>query len=252
MIAIDLLAAALPHKEPPEEPQRGICCVSGTETQTIARKHAILPSFTSHDVLRAPLSARIGISAWRVLTNTEPNKDAAKRDSRPLQQSHWVCDGKKIEYLDRQAVRQKVLVGPDMDIWAGYVTTSYKKHGSLFAPVNSAGRQVWLWETRVVDCSDREQLAETWRRLRNAQDAGIHRPIIEALDISPGYISKVGWRVWHDFEKWARPRWLSPLYQFLTYLLPSKEELKMLLAEDPTPEPTKNTCQLPQTEQLKF
>jgi hypothetical protein len=50
--------------------------------------------------------------------------------------------------------------------------------------------------------------------------------LIERLDIAPGYMAKIGWRVWRDFEAWARPRMLSPLYQFLTYLLPSQEELR--------------------------
>jgi hypothetical protein len=50
--------------------------------------------------------------------------------------------------------------------------------------------------------------------------------LIERLDIAPGYMAKIGWRVWRDFESWARPRMRSPLYEFMTYLLPSKEELK--------------------------
>jgi hypothetical protein len=226
MIAIDLLAAALPQKELPEEPLIGICCVSGEETVTIDRKHAILVSFTNFDILRAPMSGRVGVAAWQVMTYTSANKDPAKRDGRPLQQSHWICDGEKIEYLDRQGVRRYVIDGVPFDRWAGYATTSYKKHGSLLAPVNTGCRQSWLWEMRQVDCSDRGQVAETWLRLRDAQDSGIHRPLIESLDIAPGYIGKIGWRVWRDFEQWAKPRHLSPLYQFLNYLLPSKEELK--------------------------
>ena len=232
MIAVDLLARSLPYVDPPEIPERGICCVSGEETDTINRKHAILVSFTSIDILRAPGSDRVGIAAWRVMTHTSANKDSTKRDTRPLQQSHWICDGEKIEYLDRQGVRRYVIDGVPFGRWAGYATTSYKKHGSLLAPVNTGGRQSWLWEMRQVDCSDRGQVAETWRRLRNAQDAGIHRPIIESLDPSPGYIPKIGWSIWRDFESWARPRRLSSLYQFLTFLLPSKEELKSIHAAD--------------------
>lgn len=227
MYAVDLLFAALPSAEPPEPPSRGVCCVTGEHCQTIPRKHAIKDSFTRHDLLRAPDSDRVGLAAWRIMTYTEPHPDPAKkRGLRPLQQSHWLCDGREIRYLNRQGVRALVVEGVDAVTWAGYVTTSYKKHGSLLAPVNTGSRQVWLWEVRAVDCSDRAKVAETWTRLRAAQDAGIHRPIIEALDIAPGYIPKVGVRIWLDFERWARPRMLSGIYQFLTYLLPSKEELQ--------------------------
>jgi hypothetical protein len=194
---------------------------------TIHRKHVIKPSFTNRDLLRAPDSARAGVAAWRAMTYSVPHHDPTrKRDLCPLRQSHWLCDGRAVEYLDRREVRRLVLDGVSAATWCGYVTTSYKKHGCLLAPVNSGGRQVWLWETRLVDCSDRVTVVDTWARLRAAQDAGIPRPLIERLDIAPGYMAKIGWRVWRDFEAWARPRMLSPLYQFLTYLLPSQEELR--------------------------
>jgi hypothetical protein len=221
---VDLLARALPPAAPPEEPLFGVCCVTGTFTDTIARRQAILPSFTNLDLLCAPSSDRIGLAAWRVLTYTEPNPGKA-RERRPLQQSSWLCDGNTITLLDRRGVRQRVLDGVAVTPWAGYVTKSYKKHGALRAKVNQKDRQVWLFESLLVDCSDRENVASTWARLRAAQDAGISRPLIESLDIAPGYMAKIGWRVWRDFEVWARPRYRSPLYLFLAYLLPSREEL---------------------------
>jgi len=227
MTAIDLIAAALPPEPPPETSEEGVCCVTGALCQTVARRHAILDSFTGLDLLRAPMSDRVGVAAWRVMTYSVPHHDPTKkRDLCPLRQSHWVCDGRTVEYMDRKQVRGAVLDGLAAAQWAGYVTTSYKKHGSLLAPVNTYGRQVWLWETRRVDCSDRVAVADTWARLRAAQDAGIPRPLIEHLDIAPGYMAKIGWRVWRDFEAWARPRMRSPLYEFLTYLLPSMEELR--------------------------
>jgi hypothetical protein len=200
--------------------------VTGAHGSTIHREHAIKESFTGLDLLRAPLSARVGLAAWRVLTHGVAHLDQSKkRDMYPLRQSHWLCDGATIEYLDRRGVRARVLDGVALPAWAGYATTSYKKHGALLAPVNGAGRQVWLWETRRVDCSDRAAVADTWQRLRAAQDAGIPRPLIEQLDVMPAHIAKLGWRVWADFERWARPRLRAPLYQFLTYLLPSQAEL---------------------------
>lgn len=227
MTAIDFVAAALSFKLPPESPVEDLCCVTGERCLTIARKYAILASFTGLDLLQAPQSDRVGVAAWRVMTHSAPHYDPCKkRDLYPLRQSHWMCDGQRVEYLDRFSVRKYVLYGVASSRWCGYVTTSYKKHGVLLASVNVGGRAVWLWELRRVDCSDSVIVWDTWLRLRAAQDAGIPRPLIETLDISPGYIGKIGWRVWRDFETWARPRIFSSLYQFMTYLLPSKEELK--------------------------
>lgn len=137
MSAIELLYAALPQKDPPEAPQEGVCCVLGTRELTIARKHAIKPSFTNLDLLRAPDSARVSIRAWRVLTHAEPAKEGKKRDTFPLMQSSWVVSD-TLQLLDRQSVRRCVIEGmrPPGD-WAGYVTTSYKKHGALRAPAKS-------------------------------------------------------------------------------------------------------------------
>lgn len=215
MIAIDLIAAALPQETPPEAPVEGVCCVTGATCPTINRKHAIKPSFTNLDLLRAPDSDRTGVAAWRALTYKWERM------------SSWACNGETFERLDRKGVRGLVLSRDEIALpCAYYATTSYKKHGSLRAPANPPGRRVWLFETRLVDCSDMDAVADTWARLRAAQDAGIPRPLIEHLDITPGYMAKIGWRVWRDFEAWARPRMLSPLYQFLTYLLPSQEELR--------------------------
>jgi len=215
MMAINLIAAALPPEAPPEPSAVGVCCVTGETCPTISRKHVVKPSFTNGDLLRAPQSDRAGVAAWRALNYA------------PERKSSWACDGVTFCKLNRKGVRDQVL-SPDVFTrpCAYYATTSYKKHGSLRAPVNPPGRRVWLFEMRLVDCSDMAAVRDTWARLRAAQDAGIPRPLIESLDIAPGYMAKIGWRVWRDFEAWARPRMLSSLYQFLTYLLPSKEELK--------------------------
>lgn len=224
MTAVELIAQSLSEVALPEEPQEGVCCVTGLHCPTVARKHGIKPSFTNWGLLKAPDSERIGVAAWRVLTHSVA-VEGKGRELRPLQQSSWLCTGDALTLLDRQGVRKHALDGVDAAAWCGYATTSYKKHGCLLTPVNTGGRQVWVFETRLVDCSDRAAVDETWARLRAAQDAGIPRPLIEQLDISPAYMAKIGWRLWRDFEGWARPRVRSPLYQFLAYLLPSKEEL---------------------------
>lgn len=231
MSAVDLVATALPDAEPPEEPVTGICCVTGGVCLTLPRRLAIKPSFTDGSLLRAPHSDRVGLDTWRVLDYRQPNP-GKKRDRFPLRQSSWLCDGETLTLLTRQGVREHVLAGVNADQWAGYVTTSYKKHGVLRARVNTNGRQVWLWEMVLVDCTDWTAVSQTWGRLREAQDAGIPRPLIESLDISPDYMGKIGWRIWREFETWARPRMRAPLYRFMTYLLPSKVELTAMMEEE--------------------
>ncbi|MGH8019573.1 MAG: hypothetical protein ACREIA_15090, partial [Opitutaceae bacterium] len=193
MTTIDLIAAALPPESPPETPREGVCCVTGETGPTIARAHALKPSFTNLDLLRAPRSDRASVAAWRVLNHA------------PVRQSLWLCDGRELRLLKRTDVRPLVLEGvPGAYPWAGYATTSYKKHGALRAPVNTGSSQRWLFEMRVVDCSDRAAVAATWARLRAAQQAGIPRPLIECLDVSPGHMARIGWRAWREFEAWAR------------------------------------------------
>jgi len=220
MTAIDLIADALPPETPPEEPRLGICCVTGVEAPCINRKHVIKPSFTNLDLLRAPESPMASVAAWRVFGYA------------PARQSSWWCDGHDFRRLDRVAVRNKVLSGdPAPYPWAGYATTSYKKHGALRAPVNTGRQSVWLFETVLVDCSCRGTVFQWWNTLREAQDSGIPRPVIERLDAAPAFIGKIGFRGWRNFEEWARPKVRSSLYQFLTYLLPSQEELKKCVSK---------------------
>lgn len=123
------------------------------------------------------------------------------------------------------ASRALVIDAPPLWPWAGYVTTSYKKHGALRALVNHNSTQRWLFEMDVVDCSDRAKVADWWERLRSTRVAGIPRPVIETLDCSVHLMSKHA-ALWREFERWARPRVNAPLYRLLTYLLPSEEELK--------------------------
>lgn len=216
MNAVELLAAALPAAPlpPGAHPAPGRCCVLGTEEPTLERKHAIKRSFTNLDLLRAPDSRRVSVRAWRVLT--EPKQ----------RQSSWLCT-REFHPIDRLAVRRLVLDGmaPSDEPWCAYATTSYKKHGALRAPVNVRGAQRWLFELQVVDCSDRAKVAEWWGRLLDARRAGIPRPLIESLDIDVAFLRKHT-AVWCHFEPWARRHYRAPLYRFLTYLLPGKEELK--------------------------
>lgn len=225
MSAIPLLHEALAPRSPPQEPREGLCCILGTVEPCVDREYAIKPSFTNLDLLRAPDSDCASVRAWRVLTHSVAAAEGKKRDTFPLMQSSWVVsDG--LTLLNRQDVRQLVIEAiPARSPWAGYVTTSYKKHGSLRAPVNSGNSQRWLFEMDVVDCSDRAKVLDWWERLRSTREAGIPRPVIETLDCSVFLMSK-HLKVWTEFERWARDKVNSSLYRFLTYLLPSELELK--------------------------
>lgn len=216
MNAIDIVASAV-GGEPPEEPAPGICCVTGVECETIDREHVIKPSFTNFDLLRAPESRRAGVAAYRALT-----LDAERKSS-------WWCDGERFVKLNRVDVRERVIGGVASTLpWAGYATTSYKKHGALRAPVNTGSAQRWLFELAIVDCTQRDTVAAMWQRLRAEQDGGIGRSLMEALDGPTAVLAKIGIDRWRRFAEWATPVSQSPLYRFLCYLLPSADELKAM------------------------
>jgi hypothetical protein len=227
MSAIPLLYAVLPDRKPPEPAKLGVCCVLGTEGPSIDRKHAIKTSFTNLDLLRAPNSDRVSLAAWRVLTHSEPAAEGKKRDTFPLMQSSWLVSLETgLVKLDRLGVRRVVIEGMTPSAgWAGYVTTSYKKHGALRAPFNTGDSARWLFELDVVACSDRDKLLHWWQIMRDTRVAGIPRPVMETLDCSVHLMGK-HLKLWLEFERWAREKWQSPLYRLLCYLLPSEEEIR--------------------------
>lgn len=244
MHAVNLIAQALPETEAPS-PQpigTGICCVTGLEGPVVRRKDLLGPSFTDGALLAAPQSEWASIDAYRALRYKWERM------------SSWVCDGDQFWRLDRQGVRKAVLHN-DLPLrpWCGYATTSYKKHGAVRAPINSGERAVWLFESRLVDCSDRFKLFDWWIELNRAlrlfhdrlshcspklkhllflwskqhlNKKGFCRHILEAIDCPPFFIEEIGVAEWMAFETWAQPKQQSALYAFLCYLLPSQEELK--------------------------
>ena len=230
MHSLQLLAEAFGRGGPyspeplPEEPAHGVCCMIGMELPTIARRHLLTSSFTDWDALERPDSDRISVAAWNAFTAGEL-RDGKSRRYCPERMSSWRCTAERFELMSRQAVRAAVLGDPPSSPWVGYATTSYKKHGGLRAPVNSGSSNVWLWETRVVDCTDRTAVSAMWHELRRWQDAGIPRPVLEAGELDAHLVGKLGVMAALDFQDWARPRVESALYQFAVYLLPSKDEL---------------------------
>lgn len=217
MHATRLIFDALPlaEREPlPAVPAPGICCITGEAGDCVPRAELLGKSFTEQHLLKAPDSPLVGVPAWCALKY------------RWERMGSWLCDGQTFARLDRLCVREHVIGGVRRERWGGYVTTSYKKHGAMKAPVNSGARQVWQFEMVQVDCSDRAKLAAWWDVLNRALREGIGRQSMEALDMPPAVMRKVGIAKWEAFRAWARDKHRSGLYALLCYLLPSQEELK--------------------------
>jgi len=198
----------------PSDIETGVCAVTGDEGPTLPRKDLFGKSFTDGAVLAAPDSDRVSVAAYVALRYKWERM------------SSWICDGETFSRLDRVGVRNAVLSEPPDRPWCTYATTSYKKHGALRAPINGVGRRVWLFESRLVDCSDTDLVADWWVHLNAALRLGFGRPILETLDCPTHIMRKVGLRGWMEFESWALPRRNTALYSFLCYLLPSQKELR--------------------------
>lgn len=218
MHTVNLIASAI-CKEPEKtvyigDTRLGVCAVTGKQDICVQRKELLGKSFTNGDLLAAPESGLVSLDAYHALTYKWERA------------SSWYCDGEKFVRLDRRSVREMVLAAQYGKQWSGYATTSYKKHGSLFAKVNTAGRAIWRLEMRDADCTDHNRLMAIWDRLNDELRGGIGRSVLESLDCPPFLVKKFGIKRWMDFEQWARPLYQGALYKFLCYLLPSQEELK--------------------------
>lgn len=218
MQAITLLATAITRQSDcpilPCLPREGICAITGLSGPCVPRQELLGKSFTNGDLLARPESGMVSVEAYYALKYKWERMNS------------WFTDGVVFERLMRQDVRTKVFQKNLPAQWSGYVTTSYKKHGSLNAKVNFGQQRIWLFEMRLVDCTHMGMVCEWWDILNVALRAGIGRSVMESLDCPSSVMSKVGLRKWRDFEAWACPKYLSGLYAFLCYLLPSQEELK--------------------------
>lgn len=228
MTAIKLISRALNNYQsdsptdipvlPASDIRSGICAVTGEEkVETLPRRQIFGRSFMDGEILAAPDSDRVSVDACRAL------KFKWER------MSSWRVTPTEFQKLDRLGVRDAVINAggrKSASPWAGYATTSYKKHGALRAPVNVGFQAVWLFESRLVDCTDYPRLIRWWIRLNEALRAGFSRPVLESC-VCPVYVMrKVGLSEWLSFEAWARTRRNSALYAFLCYLLPSQKELQ--------------------------
>ncbi len=227
MHAVNLIARAVGAKGPllPCAPVEAICAVTGETCPCLPRRDVLGDSFTNLDRLRAPGSEHVSADvfiAWAYGYKTAEDKERLKC---PERMACWICDGNVFRELVRSEIRELVLNGVPYEKWAAYVTTSYKKHGSLWARVNKGARGVLRFEMLDADCRDVTKVLVYWHKMNEARSAGIGRSTIETLHIAPFVLEKVGIRAWTMFERWARPIYQSGLYQFIAYLLPSKEEL---------------------------
>jgi hypothetical protein len=232
--ATDLIALALTEaqKEPlPEPAQQGICCVTGNLTDTIARKQLLGTTFLDLNLLAAHDSPRVGVNAWYAFKFGDYGVDKEtgeqkKRKKTPEVMACWWCDGQQFMEMTKPKIRDLVLRGTIAKQWAGWVTTSYKKHGSLRAKVNNQPFGFWGFDDLQVDARDRDKVLEIWEKLRTAQNNHIGRSYMENLEIPVSIMNKLGVSMCINFLQWARHYYQSPLYQFLLYLLPSQDELK--------------------------
>lgn len=218
MHTINLLSQSI-RKLPdcPEIPIKvssGICCVTGDETETIPRSALFGKSFTNIDSLRAPNSDRVSVNAFVAL------------NYKWERMSCWICDENEFKRLQRTDFRPLILSGVQSKTWAAYITTSYKKHGAIHAPVNNKPFGVWRFENLTVDASDNQKVNDWYSTMVKYLKIGFGRTIIETLDCSPFVMSKYGVQNWLEFQSWALPKYQSPLYKMLCYILPSQEELK--------------------------
>lgn len=190
------------------------CCITGVVGECVARKEVIQKSNCDQSWFAAPTSMWCSVDAALALSH------------RPERSSCWWTDGEVFKSIKRLEIRALVLDGSPFMPWASWVTTSYKKHGSIRARVNHDARGIVAFDELVVDATDGQRVEEWWTILTTAQRAGIWRSMMESVQCPPGLIGKIGLSTWMEFEAWAKPRLRAPLYALLLYLLPSREELK--------------------------
>lgn len=227
MHACHLIASAIGRQSTiniPCEPVYNVCAVTGSYGPCIPKKLVIPPSNCDRFLFAAPQSNYVHINVFASWSFSEV-KNGKKRGTYPERQSCWWCDGKEFKTVDKEFIRDVALNGSPSETWSMWVTTKYKKHGSIRSKVNHCARGCFGFDDDTIDCSDKSSVATAWEILREAQDAGVPRSVMYSLDASPSLIGKIGWRRWIRLESWARPMLHSGNYRFMIYILPSMKEL---------------------------
>jgi hypothetical protein len=199
----------------PLEKSHGVCCVTGIEGECYPRDTALSESFTNYDLLAAPRSQLINCNVWIAL------KYKWQR------MSCFYCDETTFKRIDvkteKPFMRDLLFNPPKNKLWLLYITTSYKKHGGLLAPVNFNTNK-WLFETLIVDVN-MDYTRDWWEKLNYFLNNNISRPQLENYDIYIKSKKLDNIKINLEFLEWAKNKYKTPLYKLLCYLLPSKEEL---------------------------
>ena len=217
MNPIDLVGNAISlmsdKPEMKEYTRDGLCAITGVFGKCISRKAVVPDSNTDSEIFAAPDSELASVNAFYCFKY------------RPERASLWISTEKEFRKLDRVGAREIIISSNyPKEPWCMYITTSYKKHGSLYCQVNSGNKAIIRFEMLNVDCSDRKYLLEIWDRLNSELRNGTSRKILESLEPPLNYQFDLA--RWIKFEQWARPLYKSGLYQLMCYLLPSQKELK--------------------------
>ena len=198
----------------PVEPKQAICAVTGKDCLCVPRKKLFSPKFTEQPNLICPKSQFVSIDVYQAIKYKK------------TRMSSWLAVPGEFRLLKRIDVRLLVLSGVNSDVWAGWVTTTYKKHGTTRARLNHIGQAIWAFDETLVDCSNNEKVNEIYNQLVVYLKKGFSRTSLETLSCPGFVIMRAGLQEWLELGKWAKPLYKSNLYKFLCYLLPSQIELK--------------------------
>lgn len=217
MHTVNLIAEALrrsgqaPDIKSPEAP--GVCCLTGDKCMTIPRSDIITRAFTAQSLFCAPQSDRIGIDAALALSYKWERM------------SCWFVTKNEFRCIQKNGVRE-IILGQryPAEPWAGYVTTSYKKHGALTTPANMDTRRIWGFDEETVDLTDYTAVTAIYERLLECKKR--HLPQLLMTHLTLDYVAPENIIFVSDFINWARSLYKSRLYQFLIWLLPPASEVK--------------------------
>lgn len=219
----DLIAMHVEMDTP--ETKHEICALTGVQCECVPLKSIISSSFTDGRLFAYPSSNWLGVNVYKAWKFEIRHPDK-KRGFAPERNSCWVVNKTGWQYkLVKREIRDIALNGYDPP-WSCWVTTGYKKHGSLRAVVNNSRFGAIALNESLADCSDVGKTKILYDTMHDMQISGFGRKILETLDCPPGYLKKYGFEKWNKYREWAKPFYQSALYQFVCYILPTKEEME--------------------------
>jgi len=188
---------------------KATCEATGLTTDCLLRKEVVSDNFTNQSRFNALGTGYISTMAYRVLKYKWERAGS------------WICYPERFVRLKTKAdLLEGVLEQDKPEPWAGYITTSYKKHGCLLAPVNANGGNMWLFETMIVNCNNQQKVEEWYNIIQEARNRGVTKQILLSLLPTATQIMRYGLLWWHGFAEWAKKRRSTPLYKLVVYLQP--------------------------------